>query len=96
MASAAASIFIEGLFAGIMYQALRIMHEQALNGSASAFLRLITRALVRRTGAQVKLHEVRIPGHYARMRAGGEIRSASVTSVTQRRMRVTLQPYHLL
>ncbi len=56
MASAAASIFIEGLFAGIMYQALRIMHEQALNGSASAFLRLITRALVRRTGAQVKLH----------------------------------------
>jgi len=36
--------------------------------------------------------EVRIPGHYARMRAGGEIRSGSVTSATQQRMRVTLPP----
>lgn len=50
------SIFIEGLFAGIMYRALRIMHEQALNGTVSAVLSVMARALARRTGPRVKLH----------------------------------------
>jgi NADH dehydrogenase len=49
-------IFVEGLFAGLMYRALRIMHEQALNGTARAVLAVMTRALARRTGPKLKLH----------------------------------------
>ena len=50
------SIFIEGLFARIMYQSLRIMHDRALNGTMRAMLGVLARALVHRTGPQVKLH----------------------------------------
>jgi NADH:quinone reductase (non-electrogenic) len=50
------SFFVEGLFAGLMYRALRIMHEQALNGTLSAVGSLIARALARRTGPKLKLH----------------------------------------
>jgi NADH dehydrogenase len=50
------SIFVEGLFARIMYQSLRIMHERALGGSAYALLNLVVRALAHRTGPRVKLH----------------------------------------
>ncbi len=50
------SIFVEGLFAGLMYRALRIMHEQALNGTVSAVLSVMVRALARRTSPKVKLH----------------------------------------
>jgi NADH:ubiquinone reductase (H+-translocating) len=49
-------IFVEGLFARIMYSSLRILHERALNGTAPAVLGLIARALAHRTGPQVKLH----------------------------------------
>src|SRR5262249_34882604 len=50
------SIFIEGLFAQIMYRSLRIMHERTLNGTPRALLSILARALAHRTGPQVKLH----------------------------------------
>jgi len=49
-------MFIAGLFARVMYHSLRLMHERTLNGSAYAMLGLLSRALSRRTGPQVKLH----------------------------------------
>ncbi len=49
-------IFVEGLFARIMYRSLRLLHERALGGTAYAVLNLLVRALARRTGPQVKLH----------------------------------------
>jgi NADH dehydrogenase len=49
-------MFIEGLFARVMYHSLRVIHERALNGSLYAVLGLLSRALSRRTGPQVKLH----------------------------------------
>jgi NADH dehydrogenase len=48
--------FIEGLFAGVMYRSLRMLHEQALHGTPRALLRLFGRALSHRTGPPVKLH----------------------------------------
>ena len=50
------SIFVEGLFARIMYRALRIMHERALGGTPRAVLSLVARALAHRTSPPVKLH----------------------------------------
>jgi NADH dehydrogenase len=49
-------MFIEGLFARVMYHSLRTIHERALNGSLYAMLALLTRALSRQTGPPVKLH----------------------------------------
>jgi NADH:ubiquinone reductase (H+-translocating) len=48
--------FIEGLFAGIMYRSLRMLHERALHGTRRAVLGLLARGLSRRTGPPVKLH----------------------------------------
>ena len=50
------SFFVEGLFAQIMYRSLRIMHDQALGGTARAVLGVVVRVLARGTGPQVKLH----------------------------------------
>jgi NADH dehydrogenase len=50
------SIFVAGLFARIMYRALRIMHERALGGTPRAVLSLVARALAHRTSPPVKLH----------------------------------------
>jgi NADH:ubiquinone reductase (H+-translocating) len=50
------SIFIEGLFARIMYRTLHFLHERALQGTPGAVLRLMARALAHRTGPRVKLH----------------------------------------
>jgi NADH dehydrogenase len=50
------SIFVEGLFARIMYRSLRLMHEQALGGTMRAVLSFISRALARRIDPPVKLH----------------------------------------
>jgi NADH:ubiquinone reductase (H+-translocating) len=50
------SIFVEGLFARIMYRSLRMLHERALSGTAHTLLSVLTRALSHRTGPQVKLH----------------------------------------
>ncbi|HME20118.1 MAG TPA: NAD(P)/FAD-dependent oxidoreductase [Acetobacteraceae bacterium] len=49
-------VFIEGLFARVMYHSLRIIHERALNGTLYAVLSFLSRALSRRTGPPVKLH----------------------------------------
>jgi NADH dehydrogenase len=49
-------MFIEGLFARVMYRSLRMLHERALHGTPSAVLGTLSRALSRRTGPQVKLH----------------------------------------
>jgi NADH:ubiquinone reductase (H+-translocating) len=49
-------IFVEGMFAQIMYRSLRLLHERALNGTPRAVLGVLARALAHRTGPQVKLH----------------------------------------
>ena len=49
-------VFIEGLFARLMYHSLRVIHERALNGGLYAVLGLLSRALSHRTGPPVKLH----------------------------------------
>jgi NADH:ubiquinone reductase (H+-translocating) len=49
-------VFIEGLLARLMYHALRMIHERALNGTLYAVLSVLSRALSRRTGPPVKLH----------------------------------------
>ena len=49
-------IFVEGLFARIMYRSLRLVHERALHGTPRALMGLLTHALAPRTGPQVKLH----------------------------------------
>jgi NADH:ubiquinone reductase (H+-translocating) len=49
-------IFVEGLFARLMYWSLRIMHERTVNGVLCTALGLLARGLSRRTGPQVKLH----------------------------------------
>jgi NADH dehydrogenase len=49
-------IFVEGLFARMMYHSMRVMHERALNGTRYALLSFVSRALSRRTGPSVKLH----------------------------------------
>jgi len=50
------SLFVEGLFARMMYGSLRLMHERALGGTASTLSGVLARALARRTGPRVKLH----------------------------------------
>jgi NADH dehydrogenase len=50
------SLFVEGLFARLMYYSLRVQHERVLGGAAYAVLNLLARALARRTGPAVKLH----------------------------------------
>ena len=49
-------IFVEGLFARLMYWSLRVMHERTVNGVLRTALGLLARGLSRRTGPQVKLH----------------------------------------
>ncbi len=49
-------MFIEGLFARLMYHGLRLSHDRELNGSVYAVLAALARALSRRTGPAVKLH----------------------------------------
>ena len=49
-------LFIEGLFAKLMYRSLRLMHEQALHGTMRAAFAAVARALSRRTSPPVKLH----------------------------------------
>ena len=49
-------MYIEGLFARLMYRSLRMLHERALHGTPSAVLGTLSRALSRRIGPRVKLH----------------------------------------
>lgn len=50
------SLFIEGLFAKLMYRSLYKMHEVALHGYVKVALDTMSRLIVRRTEPQVKLH----------------------------------------
>ncbi len=50
------SVFIEGMFARLMYQSLYKMHLMALHGFFSVFLQTIGRIITRRTEPHVKLH----------------------------------------
>jgi NADH:ubiquinone reductase (H+-translocating) len=49
-------LFVEGLFASLMYRLLRMLHEQALHGTRRAVLGLLARGVSPRTGPPVKLH----------------------------------------
>lgn len=49
-------VFVEGLFARLMYRSLHLMHDCALSGAPRAVMGLFTRALGRRTAPPVKLH----------------------------------------
>lgn len=50
------SMYIEGLFARMMYQSLYKMHLISLHGFSTVALQTIARLITRRTEAQVKLH----------------------------------------
>lgn len=50
------SLFIEGMFARIMYKSLYKMHLMALHGFWSMALQTLARMITRRTESQVKLH----------------------------------------
>ncbi len=50
------AIFIEGVFARVMYRSLHTMHEQALHGWWRTVLGMLSRGLSRRTAPAVKLH----------------------------------------
>ena len=50
------TMFIEGMFARLMYQSLYKMHLIALHGFFTVFLQTIARMITRRTEPQVKLH----------------------------------------
>ena len=50
------SLFIEGMFASLMYKSLYKMHLMALHGFWSMALQTLARIITRRTESQVKLH----------------------------------------
>ena len=50
------SMYIEGLFARLMYQSLYKMHLMTLHGVFEVVLQTLARLITRRTEAQVKLH----------------------------------------
>ncbi|SNR63340.1 NADH dehydrogenase [Methylobacillus rhizosphaerae] len=55
-AIAGGSMYIEGLFARLMYQSLYQMHLMALHGFFAVMLQILARLITRRTEARVKLH----------------------------------------
>jgi len=50
------NLFVEGLFARLMYKSLYKMHELALYGPVKVTLDTLARLITRRTEPQVKLH----------------------------------------
>ena len=50
------NLFIEGLFAGLMYKSLYKMHQLALHGATKVSLDTVARLITRRTEPHVKLH----------------------------------------
>ena len=50
------NLFIEGIFAGLMYKSLYKMHQLALHGWTKVALDTIARMITRRTEPVVKLH----------------------------------------
>lgn len=55
-AIAGGSMYIEGLFARLMYQSLYQLHLMALHGFIAVVLQILARMITRRTEARVKLH----------------------------------------
>lgn len=55
-AIAGGSMYIEGLFARLMYQSLYQLHLIALHGFCAVMLQMLARLITRRTEARVKLH----------------------------------------
>ncbi len=50
------SMFIEGMFARLMYRSLYKMHEAALHGGSSVAMRTLSNLVARSSGPDVKLH----------------------------------------
>jgi len=50
------NLFIEGVFAGLMYKSLYKMHQLALHGLTKVSLDTVARLITRRTEPHVKLH----------------------------------------
>ncbi|KAB2919092.1 MAG: NAD(P)/FAD-dependent oxidoreductase [Hyphomicrobiaceae bacterium] len=50
------NLFIEGVFAGLMYKSLYKMHQLALHGVTKVTLETVARMITRRTEPHVKLH----------------------------------------
>lgn len=50
------TLFVEGLFARVMYQSLHALHERALHGNGRTLLGILSRNLSHRAGPRVKLH----------------------------------------
>jgi NADH dehydrogenase len=50
------NLFVEGLFAGLMYKSLYKMHQLALHGPTKVLLDTLARLITRRTEPHVKLH----------------------------------------
>jgi NADH dehydrogenase len=50
------NVFVEGLFARLMYRSLSKMHETALHGPVKVGLDTFSQFLTRRTEPHVKLH----------------------------------------
>ena len=50
------NLFVEGLFAGLMYKSLYKMHQLALHGPTKVALDTVARVITRRTEPVVKLH----------------------------------------
>ncbi len=50
------SVYLEGLFARLMYRSLYKMHQQALHGTSKMALDTMANMITRRTEPRIKLH----------------------------------------
>ena len=50
------NLFVEGLFARLMYRSLYLMHEAALHGGPTVLWRAVVGAISQRPAPSVKLH----------------------------------------
>jgi NADH:ubiquinone reductase (H+-translocating) len=50
------SVFLEGLFARLMYRSLYEMHQQASHGTSKVALDSLANMITRRTESRIKLH----------------------------------------
>jgi NADH dehydrogenase len=50
------SVYLEGVFARLMYRSLYKMHQRALHGSSKMVLDTIANMITRRTEPRIKLH----------------------------------------
>lgn len=50
------TVYLEGIFARLMYRSLYKMHQQAVHGTAKVALDTVAHLLTRRTEPRIKLH----------------------------------------